>query len=110
MVYALNRMKAVTAVACAMAAMIVPVMALAAEGGHEASFMSEWGWRIINFSILVFLIVYFGGKHIRKFFADRSKKIEDGIKNSESAVEEARKALAEIEDRMVRAELVLHPE
>lgn len=103
-IHARTRMKAVTAFACAMAAMLASVTfsvtAFAAEGAHEASFMSEWGWRIINFAILVFLIAYFGGGYIRKFFADRTRKIEEGIKNSESAVEEARKSLAEIEDRI----------
>lgn len=106
--HARTRMKAVKAFACAMAAMVLPMTfsaaAFASEGGHEASFMSEWGWRIINFSILVFLIAYFGGGYIRKFFADRTRKIEESIKNSESAVEEARAALTEIEDRIKNRE------
>lgn len=74
--------------------------AFANEGGAHGSFMSEWGWRIINFSVLVFLIVYFGGKYIRRFFADRTRKIESDIQNSESAIEDAKKALAEVEARI----------
>lgn len=85
--------------------MVVFKMALAAtafanEGGSHGSFMTEWGWRIINFSILVFVIVYFGGKYIREFFANRTRKIESDIQSSQAAIEDAKKALSEVEARI----------
>jgi len=79
---------------------MMTVPAFAAEGASHGSFMSSWGWRIINFSILVFVIVYFGGKHMREYFANRTKKIEGAIENSQNAIEEAKKSLAEIEGRV----------
>lgn len=80
--------------------MALAATAFANEGVSHGSFMSEWGWRIINFSVMVFVIVYFGGKYIRQFFADRTQKIEGEIKNSEAAIEDAKKALAEVEVRI----------
>lgn len=79
---------------------MMAVPAVAAEGAAHGSFMSSWGWRIINFSILVFVIVYFGGKYMREYFANRTRKIEGAIENSQNAIEEAKKALAEIEGRI----------
>jgi F-type H+-transporting ATPase subunit b len=83
------------------ALLILPVMAYAAGGGdHEGMGIKDWAWKILNFVILVVLLVKFVGKPLREFLSARKSLIEKSIKESQEAKELARKALAEVEDRL----------
>lgn len=54
---------------------------------------------LINFSIIVFLLFYFGRKPVAEFLNKRSKAIEDAIKEAREARDGSKKALAEVEKR-----------
>lgn len=76
------------------------VLALAAEGGgHSASF-KDWLWPIVNFAILLFILVKFGHKPIREFLRKRTELIEKSLKEAEETKEFAKKALAEVQERL----------
>ncbi|MFA5644151.1 MAG: F0F1 ATP synthase subunit B [Patescibacteria group bacterium] len=51
--------------------------------------------QFINFAVLVFVLWRFAYKPILKFLDDRRKKIEEGVKNSEVAIQK----LVEIEEK-----------
>lgn len=83
------------------AALLVPVAAYAAGGGgHEGMSLMDWGWRILNFAILVVLLVKFVGKPLREFLAQRKELIEKSIRESQEAKALATKALAEVQERL----------
>ncbi len=75
--------------------------AFAAEGGgeHGGSVM-EWVWRLVNFAILVFVLVKFGGKPMKDYFQQRKALIEKSIQEAREAKALAAKALAEVEERL----------
>lgn len=78
--------------------MIVTSSAFAAEAKHYG--LKDWAFKIINFSILVFLIVKFLGKPIRNYLNQRKELIEKSIRESQEAKELAQKALQEVEHRL----------
>ncbi len=71
----------------------------AAGAGAEESPMA-WVWRILNFAILVFLLVKFVGKPLKAFLKQRTDMIEKSIKEAQEAKEIAKKALAEVDERL----------
>lgn len=85
---------------CSVFFVISPV--LAAEGGGEQGGGSamEWVWRLINFAILVFILVKFGGKPMKDYFQQRKALIEKSIQEAQEAKALAVKALAEVEARL----------
>jgi ATP synthase F0 subunit b len=89
---------AVTALCC-----LLPLVALAAEEGHEAG----WGWietigRWINLLILFGVIIYFVRIPARRFFAGRATSISDDIRSSADAYERARSERAAVEERVAK--------
>jgi len=74
----------------------------AAEGGHEEAmtFMGDWLPRIVNFSIIAGVVVYFARKPIRDFFANRSAEIAKSIQDSRETRERAVAALVEMEKKV----------
>lgn len=81
--------------------LLYPVFVFAA-GGEEQKGLSamDWVWKIVNFSILVFLLVKFAGKPLKNFLRQRKELIEKSIKEAQEAKELAKKALAEVEERL----------
>jgi len=72
-----------------------------AFGGVEYTFTwKDWLWPIVNFAILLFIIVKFGRKPIREFLRKRTELIEKTLREAEEAKELAKKALAEVEERL----------
>ncbi|MGB9710396.1 MAG: F0F1 ATP synthase subunit B [Thermodesulfovibrio sp.] len=74
--------------------------AMAAEAEHAGGSSKSWIYQFINFAILVFLLVKFLGKPLKKFFAQRRELIEKSIKESQEAKELAKKALQEVEEKL----------
>jgi F-type H+-transporting ATPase subunit b len=80
----------------------VCITAYAAEGGgdHHGGFWAEWGWKIINFAILIFILVKFLAKPMKNYFKKRTELIEKSLTEAAEAKEIAMKALKEVEDKL----------
>ncbi|GAB4388778.1 MAG: F0F1 ATP synthase subunit B [Thermodesulfovibrionales bacterium] len=76
-------------------------LAFASEAAaeHGVDWMG-WAWKVINFAILVFVLVKFGGPAFRSFLQKRSEAIEKSIEEARRARELAEKALAEVQERL----------
>ncbi len=86
---------------CALLFIAIPAMAFAAEEGeHHGESMMSWVWKIVNFGILVFALVYFLAKPIKEHLRLRRELIEKSIKEGQEAKALAAKALAEVEERL----------
>ncbi len=72
--------------------------AFAAEG--HISNVTDWVWRLVNFTILVIILIKFTGKPLREFLRKRTELIEKSLKESAEAKELAMKALSEVEKRL----------
>lgn len=72
----------------------------AEEGGEHGGSLMDWVWKFVNFGILVFILVKFLNKPLKDYFRDRKALIEKSIKEAQEAKELARKALAEVEERL----------
>ncbi|HMK44289.1 MAG TPA: F0F1 ATP synthase subunit B [Dissulfurispiraceae bacterium] len=85
-----------------MAALLLPAAAFASGGGegHEGMSLMDWGWRIMNFAILLVLLVKFVGKPLREFLQQRKELIAKSISEAKEAKELAAKALSEVEERL----------
>lgn len=79
---------------------VIPVSIANAAGAAADEGPMAWVWRILNFAILVFLLVYFVGKPLKGFLKQRTEMIEKSIKESQEAKEIAKKALAEVEEKL----------
>ena len=63
-------------------------------------FMGDWLPRLVNFGIIAAVVIYFGRKPIRDFFAGRSAEIAKSIQDSKETRERAVAALAEMEKKV----------
>lgn len=77
-------------------------VAAAGEGG-EGSF-ADFGWRVVNFSVLAGLLFFLLAKIIRGFFAGRRDAIAKALKDAEAAVEDAQSRYREYSARLAAAE------
>ncbi|MEW6108384.1 MAG: ATP synthase F0 subunit B [Nitrospirota bacterium] len=77
------------------------VFASGGEGGKEHSVFDAYLWPVINFFVLV-AILYYGLKKadIKGYFKKRTELIEKSLQEAREAKELARKALAEVEERL----------
>ncbi len=82
--------------------LILVSSAFAIGGGHGETHFTwkDWLWPIINFAILMGILVKFGGKPIKEFFANRTKLIEQSLSEAKEAKELAQKALNEVNARL----------
>lgn len=77
-----------------------PVFAEEGGGAHGAGSLMDWVWKLLNFGILVFVLVKFLHKPLREHLRQRRDLIEKSIGEAREAKELARKALAEVEERL----------
>ena len=89
-----------TITACAFLFVVVPALTFAAEEGEQGASMMSWVWKIVNFAILVFALVYFLAKPIKEHLRLRRELIEKSIKEGQEAKALAARALAEVEERL----------
>src|SRR5579862_2067687 len=76
--------------AAILAAAFFPRAALAAEGaGAEHGSWLLLTFFAINFALFVFVLFYFAGAPLRKFFADRAVTIRTALSRAQSALAEA---------------------
>jgi F-type H+-transporting ATPase subunit b len=80
--------------------------AMSSGGGHaEFTFMTDWLPRLVNFSIIAVVVVYFGRKPIRDFFKNRSVEIARAMQESQEAREKAVADLADMERKIKELEI-----
>jgi F-type H+-transporting ATPase subunit b len=93
--------KIVATASCVTGMLMCAALAVAEEtahGGHEEiTFMGDWLPRLVNFSIIAALVVYFTRKPIRDFFVGRSAEIAKAMQESKETREKAVAALVEME-------------
>lgn len=63
-------------------------LAQAAGEGGEGSF-ADFGWRVVNFTILAGLLFYLATKKIRDFFLDRRMSVVTALKEAQQARDKA---------------------
>lgn len=78
---------------------IVAVAFGAEEAAHGGEW-KEWLWKILNFTVLVAVLVWFLNKPLREFLKKRTELIEKSLTEARQAKELAGKALAEVEERL----------
>jgi len=70
-------------------------------GGHEVQYTwKDWLWPVVNFSILMFILIFFGKKPIGDYFKGRTELIEKSLKDAAEAKELAEKTLREVRARL----------
>lgn len=92
-----------------MGSMLFAAIAFAEEaehGGHEEAmtFTGDWLPRLVNFAIIASVVVYFGRKPVRDFFAGRSAEIAKAMQDSREARESAVAALSDLEKKIKEME------
>lgn len=75
-------------------------LAFGAEEAAHGGEWKEWLWKIVNFSILVFILVKFLGKPLKTFLKQRTELIEKTLKEAKEAKELAETALVDIENKL----------
>ena len=101
--------KIIATVSCLAGNLMIAAIAFAQEaehGGHEEAitFMGDWLPRLVNFAIIASVVVYFGRKPIRDFFANRSAEIAKSMQDAHEARERAVAALADMERKIKEME------
>ena len=81
---------------------LVSTVFAAEGGGHEEAHFTwkDWLWPVINFSILIFVLVFFARKPFGEFFRNRTALIEKSLKEASEAKETAQKTLTEVRERL----------
>lgn len=74
--------------------------AFAAEEAAHGGIFDEYKWKVVNFAILVFVLVWFTRKPLKDFLRKRTEVIEKTLKEAQEAKELAQKALSAVEDRL----------
>lgn len=80
--------------------LLFTAIAFAAEKGEHVFTWKDWFWPVVNFSILVIILFYFGRKPIKEYFKKRAELIERSLKEAQEAKEFAKKALDEVQERL----------
>jgi F-type H+-transporting ATPase subunit b len=81
--------------------LVVVSAAFASSGGENYTYTwKDWLWPVVNFSILLFILIFFGKKPIGEFFKGRTAAIEKSLKDAAEAKELAEKTLKEVRTRL----------
>ncbi len=72
-----------------------------AEGG---SLLKGFLIQVLNFSVLIAVLVWFGRKPVREFFAGRTEAIKKGIADAREARDAAEHALEEVQEKLDRSD------
>lgn len=74
-------------------------LAFGAEEAH-GGIWEDYRWKLLNFAILVFVLVWFARKPLKDYLRKRTEVIEKTLKEATEARELAQKALTEVEERL----------
>ena len=88
-----------------MLVLVLANMAIASGGGHADSgvLLKDFLYRILNFSIVVAILVYFLRKPLKKGLAGRSEEIEKALAEAKQVKEEAEAKFAEYDRKLDQA-------
>ncbi|HWR59169.1 MAG TPA: ATP synthase F0 subunit B [Thermodesulfovibrionales bacterium] len=75
-------------------------LAFGSEGAAHGGIFDEYKWKVVNFAILVFVLVWFAKKPLKEFLKKRTEVIEKTLKEAQEAKELAQKALSAVEERL----------
>jgi F-type H+-transporting ATPase subunit b len=95
------------ALGLALALLLLPDAALAAEGADRGSGLGEILWQALNLVILIAVIVYFARKPVAEYLAQRRHGIQGNLETSARLLEEAEAKLGEWNDRTARLDAEL---
>lgn len=71
------------------------------SGGEDIHYTwKDWLWPVVNFSILMFILIFFGKKPLGDFFKGRTASIEKSLKDAAEAKALAEKTLLEVKERL----------
>ncbi len=90
----------------ALSPMLLVAVAAYASGGGEGGGKEKWiefGWKSVNFIILVGLLYWLLAGKLKEFFVDRGKNIRKALEDAIAAKEEAEKKFKEYELRLEKA-------
>jgi len=90
----------------ALSPMLLVAAAAYASGGGEGGGKEKWiefGWKSVNFIILVGLLYWLLAGKLKEFFVDRGKNIRKALEDAIAAKEEAEKKFKEYELRLEKA-------
>jgi F-type H+-transporting ATPase subunit b len=80
--------------------LVFAAAAFASGGGEETHFTwKDWLWPVVNFSILIFILVFFTRKPFGEFFKNRTALIEKSLKEASEAKQLAQKTLDQVKER-----------
>ncbi len=92
----------------AMTIILVAVKAWAAGGGEEhvdlKAQLIDFGWRMANFAILLFILYKLMWKKMKTFFAGRREGIKASLEEAEVVKAEAEKKFKEYDGKLKKAE------
>ena len=85
--------------------MLLTGAAFAAGGGHADSgvLLKDFLWRVLNFSCVVAILVYFLRKPLKKGLTGRTEEIEKALAEAKKAKEEAEAKFAEYDRKLDQA-------
>jgi len=75
----------------------------AEAGGHDSHKLIDFGWRILNFAVLVFILYKLGAKAIKGFFVGNREAVNASLEEAEAAKKEAQQKLQECIARVDKA-------
>jgi len=75
-------------------------ISFASEGSEESGVLI---WKAVNTVILLAVIAYFGGKHIKRFLENRRQSVADMVLQAQKAKEDSIKALEEAKKKLEEA-------
>jgi len=92
-----------------LAIVLVAVVAWASGGGGEAAAdhkaeMIDFGWRVANFAVLLFILYKLMWKKITVFFGGRREEIKASLEEAEVVKADAEKKFKEYDEKIKKAE------
>jgi F-type H+-transporting ATPase subunit b len=85
---------------------LTAVIAYAAGGGEEGDAKAKWidfGWRVINFAVLVGFLYWAAAKKVKEFFVGRREDIKTALAQAVAEKEEAEKKFKDYSERLDKA-------
>lgn len=103
--------KIIFSLACVAVVVLAASAGFANEGGegahhadHAAAQMKDFGWRVLNFAVLIGIVVWALKKaNVKGSLADRQAQIEKSLKDAEEARDAAEAKLAEYSTKLDQA-------